>query len=197
MGALALAILKANWKWIAVAIAVGGLLAYIQTIKLERDHYKKNYTVVTLKLETLVKDAKVREDKLAADNEAITKKYQSTLKDANTLTTENARINAENIKNAQELASVRLSYNAVRLFNASKPSTTKDQKASPTVSGNDGTATSVAKALEVKSQTLADLLQVVNENDANHQVCIDTVTQWQQFWTDYEQAVMESERNAQ
>lgn len=179
--------LKANWKWIAVALAISSLVGYIEVIKLERNHYKKQYQDIQLQLDTVRKDSKAKQDQLQADANAITSKYRSALTDANILTTENAKLNAQNIAKDKELTSVKLSLNAIRLFNASK-STDKDSVAN-TEQGNDGTSASLAKALEEKSQSLADLLQVVNINDANHLKCIATVEQWQKFWSDYAASV--------
>lgn len=181
--------LKSNWKWIAVVLLIISLLGYIETIKLERDHYKNKVVAIQTELDNLVTSSAIKQKKLQADVTQITDKYKSTLHDANTLVTENAKLNGENIAKDKELASVKLSLNAVRLFNASKQSTSEQDSSSTSEQGNDGTTTSLAKALEEKSQTLADLLQVVNINDANHLKCIKTVDQWQKFWSDYETAV--------
>jgi len=190
-----LAFLKNNWKWIALGLAIASLVAYIEIIKGERNHYKKEYQSTQLKLDTLVKSSKDRQDQLEADNVALSGKYANTLRTANDLTNIAAKLNGENIAKDKELASVKLSLNAVRLFNASKqPSTTTNQPAQAE-SSDDGTSATLAKALEEKSQTLADLLQVVNENDSNHLKCIATVNEWQHFWSDFAASV-ESVNNA-
>lgn len=187
--------LKNNWKWIAVGVFILSLASYIEVIRVERDHYKSKSESVQLKLDTLVKTSNDKEAQLNADVNAITAKYKSTLADANTLVTATAKLNGENIAKDKELASVKLSLNAVRLFNASKQSSTEGNQPAKAESGNDGSTTSVAKALEEKSQSLADLLQVVNVNDANHLKCIAAVNEWQRFWADFAASV-ESVNNA-
>lgn len=182
-------ILSKYWKVIAVAVVIGGLLTYTKIVAVERNHYKTKAETVEAKLESLIASSKAEEERLNNENAALTAKYKNTLRDANTLVTVNAKLNEENIKNAKELRDVKLSLNTIRLFNASKQSSSQEEKPATTVSGNDGTATSVAKALEEKSQTLADLMLVVNENDANHLKCIATVTEWQNFWREYERIV--------
>lgn len=195
--------LKANWKWIAVLVAVLGLVGYIKVIQLERDHYHQQYVNAEAQITRLVDSSKIAEAQSAQDAAELTDKYKSTLATANTLVTENARLNAQNIAKDKELAAVKLSLNAVRMFNASKQSTAEEGQSTTTVSGNDGSTAATAKALEEKSQqaadtarTLADLLQVVNINDANHLKCIKTVEEWQSFWKDYSTRV-EALNNAQ
>ncbi len=188
--------LKANWKWIAVLVAVLGLVGYIKVIQLERDHYHQQYVNAEAQITRLVDSSKIAEAQSAQDAAELTDKYKSTLATANTLVTENARLNAQNIAKDKELAAVKLSLNAVRMFNASKQSTAEEGQSTTTVSGNDGSTAATAKALEEKSQTLADLLQVVNINDANHFKCIKTVEEWQSFWKDYSTRV-EALNNAQ
>lgn len=190
MGALAImTFLKNNWKWIAIGIAFLSLIGYIKTIQIERDHYHQRYISAEAQIAKLVDSQKIAEQTLRDESAQVTAKYKDTLKTANTLVTENARLNSENIKNAKELANVKLSLDAIRLFNASKQSTAEEANSSKAVSGNDDSTAAVAKALEEKSQSLADLLQVVNTNDANHLKCIKQVEEWQKFWPDVEATV--------
>ena len=181
MWEIALAFLKANWKWIAVGIAALSLITYIKVIQLERNHYKNEYQQVQLKLDTLVTTSKANEEHLKNDNEALSHKYANTLRDANTLVTANAGLNERNIKLDKELAATKLSLNAVRLFNASKQPASTEAVAADTKPGNDAEAAST----KVSSSSLADMMLIVNENDANHLRCIATVEQWQKFWNDY------------
>ncbi len=179
--------LRNNWKWIAVVLAIAGLLGYIETIKLERDHYKSKSNELQLQLDTAKKEADAKQTELQANADAITDKYRTTLATANTLVTENAKLNAQNIAKDKELASVKLSLNAIGLFNASK--STEQDSAPETKQGDDGKATAIAEALKESNKTLADLLQVTTINDANHLKCIATVEAWQKFWSDYEASV--------
>lgn len=176
---LVLLFLKANWKWILPVLMLLGLFAYTGTIKLERDHYKKDLDAVTLEYNNYKKQSKENQDLLKQGATEITAKYQNVLSDATKLTIENARLNMENIKNAKELRDVKLSLDAIRLFNASK---SDDSSVADTKPRNDEAPTPTK---ETPSVNLQDLLLVVNENDANHKACIKTVEAWQGFWQDY------------
>lgn len=176
---LALMFLKANWKWILPVLLLLGVITYTKTLKFERDHYKKDLDAVTLEYNNYKKQSKENQDLLKQGATEITAKYQNVLGDATKLTIENARLNAENIKNAKELRDVKLSLDAVRLFNASK---SDDSSVAETKSGNDEAPTTTK---ETPTVNLQDLLLVVNDNDANHLACIKTVETWQNFWQDY------------
>lgn len=176
---LVLMFLKANWKWIIPVLLLLGVVAYTKTLKFERDNYKKDLDAITIEYNNYKKQSKENQDLLKQGATEITAKYRSVLGDATKLTIENARLNTENIKNAKELRDVRLSLDAVRLFNASK---SDDSPATDTKPGNDEAPTA---AKEAPAVNLQDLLLVVNENDTNHKACIKTVEAWQGFWQDY------------
>ncbi len=179
--ALVLTFLKSNWKLIAIGVAIAAVMGYIGVLRVERNHYAAKAKSLEVLVSSLKTQAKLQEDSLKADAADLTRKYQNTLKDANTLVTVNARLNAENIKNAKELRDVKLSYNAIRLFNASKQA---DPNPAPqAVEGNAGNTSPASEA------SLQDLLTVVNSNDENHLKCINALEQWQKFWPDVEAAV--------
>lgn len=180
MGAgLILAFLKTNWKPLIILGMILALGGYIQFLRVDLHHYQKKYNETQLALDTLVKTSKEKQDALAADSAAITAKYRGTLKSANDLIVVNAKLNEENIKNATELRNVKLSLNAIRLFNASKQSTTEENSTPPAVSGNAPTPGTAKEAPNLK-----DLLLVVNDNDKEHLKCIKQVEEWQKLWGD-------------
>jgi hypothetical protein len=181
---LALLILKKYWPAIAIGLVVVASLSYIKILKVERDHYKGKAEQVQQQFDKLVKTSELNEKSLKEDNAKITAKYRDTLKDSGTLIVANAKLNQENIKNAKELRDVKLSLDALRLFNASKQSTVEGQAPTVAVSGNATGASTTQEAV-----TLQDMLLVVNENDANHLKCIDQVHAWQKFWKDYQISV--------
>lgn len=181
--ALLMTFLKANWKPLVILVAILSLGGYIQFLRVDVEHYKTKYQNTQLALDTLVKNSKDKEDKLAADAKAATAKYQNTLRDANLLIVANAKLNAENIQNAKELRNVKLSLATVQLFNASKQSTTEANQP-PTAKQGDAPTTSTTENV-----TLQDLLLIGNENDANHLKCIKQVEDWQKLWKDTEAIV--------
>ncbi|MGH7747507.1 MAG: hypothetical protein ACREQ5_22525 [Candidatus Dormibacteria bacterium] len=117
-------------------------------------------------------------DKAAAD---ITAKYKDELKKNESLSLVENNLIVEKIKHDKELAAVKLSLNAVKLFNASKQPVNSGSsvQASPTVSG-DAQVTSPSG----KIVTLQDLFIVSAHNDKSHLDCISQVEQWQAFWND-------------
>lgn len=177
MAALAWMFLKANWKWILIGLAILSLFGYIGYLKHEAGHYKKLYGEAKLE----IAEIKSREEAQKAAAAAITKKYED-LRVAYSMALEQRNTELQKrIANDKELASVKLSLAAARLFNESKQS----GDSTPTVEVHDG-ATPTA---EEGSVTLTSIFQVVAENDKNHLRCIQQVTDWQNFWRDYEASV--------
>lgn len=183
-----------NWKLVVGGVILAALLSWIGVVTLERNHYKAEYADTKLALDTLVKDSKARQNNLQADADAITKKYNSAHDAANTLAIEASRLTQEKIKSDKELAATRLSLNAVRMFNASKPTAPAADTAPAAVSVDVGKASPAATpAPEVSQFSLADLLAQSAKNDEEHLRCIKQVTDWQHFWSDFTAAVAASE----
>lgn len=180
-----LAFLKNNWKIIAIGLAVASLVGYITFLRWEVKHYRVKYENAQAELAA----AKTREDELSAANAGITRKYEESLKDVNAVVDKMMEYVSENIKKDEELASIKLSLNAARLFNQSKrdPST----KSTTTKQGDareTNTPQTSAYSGNVKIP-LTDFFIVVAENDANHWKCVKQVELWQSFWGDYANAV--------
>lgn len=180
MWILALTFLKNNWKLVLIGLSILSLLSYIAFIKWEVRHYRSLYQNAMLELA----QAESREAKLNEINIGITEKYKSTLKTVNAEIDKNNKLLTERIKLDKELKSLRLSLNAIKLFNESKrdPSTATSE----TIQRNDGETDS---STTTQSVPLSTVFQVVAENDSNHWKCIKQVEQWQRFWQDYESAV--------
>ena len=185
---LALAWLKANWKIALVGLAVISLVGYIAFLKLEIRHYKKNYEAAKAELAA----AAHREEELNAANAGITTKYKDTLRDLNASLSKNIEIIVERIKKDEELQSTRISLNAARLFNQSKrdPSTATTQAKQGDV-GKTSPTTPPSYTGRI-TLPLAEVFVVVAQNDANHWKCVKQVGLWQNFWGDYEQAVLQN-----
>lgn len=178
--ALALMFLRANWKWIVVGLAIAGLFGYIGYLKHEATHYKDLYGKAQLQIAEIAS----REEAQKAASAAITKKYND-LRTAYAMALEQHNTELQKrIANDKELASVKLSLAAARLFNESKQS--GDSTAAVEV--HDG-ATATA---ENGSVTLTSIFSVVAENDKNHLRCIQQVSDWQNFWRDYEASVAQT-----
>lgn len=159
---------------ILIAIAVLVAVGYVGTIKIQKAYYK--HQVVQFEQQAKENDMKNQQlEKAAAD---ITEKYKDSLKTNKALIDKNRKLATEKIQNDKELRDMRLSANAVRLFNDTKPSA-NGQNPTATVGTNDGSTGAN------KTFTVADAFAVSAENDINHQVCIDTVLKWQNFWKDY------------
>lgn len=116
--------LRKNWKLVLVGVAVASLVGYTTALKIQVSHYKTKYQDAQAELAA----AKTREDQLTAANEGITRKYEESLKDVNAVVDKMMQYVSENIKKDEELASIKLSLNAARLFNQSK----RDPSAKPT-----------------------------------------------------------------
>lgn len=173
---------KDNWKLVLVGLAIASLLGYIQFLRLEANHYEKKYNEVKLEYAAFKTAAAKKEADLVALNAAITEKYNVSLKQYNKAVDENKKLLQERIKNDKELAALRVSYNAIRLFNESKRD--PGSEATPQAEqGNDGEADTA------QTYSLSQVWSAVAENDANHWKCYHQVIEWQEFWMDYVAAV--------
>ena len=172
---LVLTFLKNNWKLLVVGLAIATLLGYIGFLKTSKDYYKNK----AQELQLIINQAGEREEQLKLGNAAITAEYEKVLLRMNQQTEKVAALTKEKIKNDKELNSLRVSLNAVRLFNESK----RDPTAPPsdTKQGDEGSAQGTAAGI-----SLAVIWTQVAENDANHWKCVKQVVTWQKFWEDYE-----------
>ncbi|MHB8602266.1 MAG: hypothetical protein ACYC9R_06485 [Nitrosotalea sp.] len=193
MMATVLLFLKANWKPIAILIVILALGAYIETLKLEKNHYEKKADQAIATLNQYKVESKNREDAYAASAHSITAKYAALDTKMTAVEAQNSKLLSERIAQNAELHSVKLSLAAVRLFNESKQTTTTSP-APTTVSGHaaDTTTTDTSGAQDGTRDsglTLTDLFQVSKVNDENHRQCLRVVQKWQNFWKDYQTAV--------
>lgn len=168
---------KDHFVAIIVTIAALCLMGYIGALKISNTHLRKKVGELELEIATLHQ----KEQTLADANQALSDKYAALEGKYSGEISKNTKLLKERLANEKELSAIKLSINAVGLFNASKGNSNGADVAS-TNKGNDARAAALEK-------TLADLYAVVYENDANHLICIDTVKKWQNFWKDYEATI--------
>ncbi|MHB8602205.1 MAG: hypothetical protein ACYC9R_06170 [Nitrosotalea sp.] len=191
--ATVLLFLKSNWKAIGILIVIVALGAYIETLKLERNHYETKATRAIATLNQYKVESKNREDAYAASAHSITAKYAALDTQKTALEVQNSKLLSERIAKNAELHSVKLSLAAVRLFNESKQTTTTSSS-TPTISGHaaDTTTANTSGAQDSgidSGLTLTDLFQVSKTNDENHKECIRVVEKWKAFWRDYQASI--------
>lgn len=181
---------------IIISIAVLAALAYIGILRAEVSHYKAKDAEYTLQMNAI----NAQNAALQKSSEEITKKYNGSLDDKEQMILKSSALIAKGIKDDKELNSLRLSNNAVRVFNASKQQASNGEAATPAVKGDASGTSAVVASTSVSAGTsqvtsgtsfvtLADLLTVSNENDSNHLACIATVHEWQNFWADYVKSI--------
>lgn len=190
MWLLVLKFLKDNWKIVAVAGAVLLLVSYIAFLRWDVKRYKIKYENAVAELAA----ASSREKQLEAANAGLTRLYQERSADLNAVIERNAELGIEGIRKDEELANIRISLNAARLFNQSKrdPST-PIAKAKQGDVGKADSPQAPAYSTGI-SFPLREVFILVAENDKNHWKCVKQVELWQGFWSDYEQAVNQSLR---
>lgn len=188
MWILALAWLKANWKIALIGVAVVSLLGYIGLLRWQVNHYKTAFQDAKAELAAAAR----REKGLEAANAGITRKYEESLKDLNAQVDKTMEVIGERIAKDEELASIKLSLNAARLFNQSKRD--PSAKAAQAKQGDAGKASTTDASTYSRglSIPLTAIFTVVARNDANHWKCVKQVDMWQNFWGDYEQAVQQA-----
>lgn len=175
---------KDNWKLIVIGLAIASLAIYIGVLKWQVSHYKELYQ----DSERVIATANARQNQLEAINESLTRKYDSLLQDHNQTLDKLSKQTKEKIKNDKELNSLRISFNAVRLFNESK----RDPTTSTTKTiERDVGKTSTPEVLSITNTVnLSEIFLLVAENDTNHLKCVKQVEAWQGFWLDYSSAVL-------
>lgn len=180
--ALILTFLKDNWKLVLAVLAVLGLAGYIWFLKAEVNHYKSAAQEARAELAA----AAVREEKLRLASEGIEKKYAAALVETKKTIELNAKLIEEAIQHDKELATLRVSYNAIGLYNASKR--TPSAPAPKAVKGDDGKAgtadpSGTANGVRVNDGIpLTVVWKNVAQNDANHWKCVRQVEAWQGFY---------------
>jgi len=174
---LLLTFLKNNWKIIAIGLAIASLMGYIGYLQVSVDHYKTKVQ----NLQLVINQANEREEQLKLGNAAITQQYLHVLEESNKKTDKIFALTKEKIKNDKELNSIRISLNAIRLFNESKLNPT-----SPIAGSEQGDDASTEGTTTFKGVTLANVFTQVASNDAEHWKCVEQVKTWQKFWKDYE-----------
>lgn len=180
---------KDNWQLVLAGLAVLALVGYITALKMEVSHYKGKYEEVSAELAS----AQHREDVLKAEVEGLTTKYKDSLVETKKVVEMNTKLLEEAIQNDIELNTLRVSYNAISLFNKSKRD--PSSPASQAVKGNAGKASTTVELSDPntgfvgRTVPLSEIFSLVAKNDANHWKCVKQVEAWQGFWSDYEGAV--------
>lgn len=177
MLAMILLFLKNNWKVVVVTLAVATLLGYIGFLQTSRDYYKNK----AQDLQLVINQANTREEQLKLGNASITEAYKEVLRLSNNKTEQILVLTKEKIKNDKELNSMRVSLNAIRLFNESKRDPT-----APSSESKQGDAGSTQGTTTNQDVSLAVVWTQVADNDASHWKCVKQVMAWQSFWKDYE-----------
>jgi hypothetical protein len=154
------------------------------------DHKIQTSRIVSCKndvvaLQLAIDKAAIKEKELEANARSITKEFSESLRLANDKIQLEQNKVKERIKNDKESRGIKLSPAIVSLFNDSKP-TLKLKDPAITKQGDvSGTSAVEEDPPNAYEHTLNELLDISNENDANHVKCIAQVKEWQGFWETY------------
>lgn len=171
--ALVVPFVKTWWKVILPVVLLMLALGYVKVLHMEINHYKGQ--VVALK--SSIAEAERTEKELRDAADVQTAKYKDSLRVKTVEIELKAQDIVKEIKKDEASKRITLERDVVRLFNSSKPQAGPEAVA-PTKPKDDGKAATNLTSLN-------DLLVVSSKNDANHQVCIETVDEWQRFWKEY------------
>lgn len=171
-----------NWKLVAVGLAVLAIISYVTVLKFEVSHYKDKSEQIEAEYTLYKAGAEAKEAKLEAGAAAITKRYETALREADSQRAIASIATQEKIKANEELKRTRISFAAVRLLNES---TSTAQVPAPAVAGNEA---SPARP-EAGTVDLSVVFSVVAENNNNHLACTARLEKWITFWAEYEAVV--------
>ncbi len=164
------------WKQILLAVIVAGAVAYVEGLRLEVSHLKTEVASAQAKYDVYKATAETQNAALKTESEAITQRFKDSLT-AQIKSEEDKNVAIQQrIKSDKELASIKLSANAVSVFNDGK-------------AASDAVNVAPAKPADAQAgdqgPTFADLLSKVKENETNQNKCVDALTEWQKFWPDF------------
>lgn len=167
---LLLTFLRNNWKFIAISLMIGSVLAYIYFLKVSRDFYKG-------RLESIKIEFTAYKDKIQAETEAFEELAFRADKEANQKILaqekqiEEQRIAlTQRIKNDKGIRGIVVPSNSIRLFNESTgPSTTTGDPKGTSQEANPPQASTSTQV------DLSTVFEIMVENNLNHQKCIDQV----------------------
>lgn len=182
-----LGFLKNNWQLVAMGVAAAALMGYIGFLKFEVSHYKGKYEDAQAVITTMKEKSEV----LQASFNGLERKYSNLLVATNERIAINAKLTKDLIQKDLELNTLRVSYNAVSLFNLSKrdPDTPKAEQGDDGKASTPATTSSTQGAVTQPTVPLADIFVVSATNDANHWACVKQVEAWQAWYKDVEGAI--------
>ena len=172
--------LFANWKLVAIGLAIAALASYIGILKLEVSHYEAKATSIQVAFDAFKIENKAQHDAWASENAALTLQIKTQgieeLKQiALNKETNDAKILALHFNRL-------LSDRLVELLNSgTTPIATGPEGPASTEPGHaSGTDTTVGS--DTSTVTEEDWALTTNENNANHWACIVIVHKWQNLW---------------
>ncbi len=167
-------------KWIAIGLAVLAVVAYVGFLRLEVTHYRTDRDKIQAEYNVYKDEVVATHAALQTAFDALTLKYKETLVASNRAESDKLVAITQRIRSDKELASIKLSANAIRLFNDGKAASN---------TGSKGTAAPKPGDASAGDKTLADLMVVVKINEKNQNTCVDALTAWQSWWGDFSLAV--------
>ncbi len=184
MLAFLLPFLRANWKWIAVCIAVLAILAYVKVLHMERDHYKAKYENEHLAFQTYRSNAESMQAALKSSSAALTLQLKTQAIEQNKAAEVYRKSINERIKADEASKRIMLPPASVVLINDTTVDPTTSGSSDPNIRNADGSGS---------AYTLNDLEENIANNNANHWSCIRQVVAWQSMWKQFVKNVKDAE----
>lgn len=171
-------------KLIAIVLAILAIVGYITFLHVEVNHYKNARDKIQTEFTTYRINEESMQAALKSSNSALTLEAKQQL--IARLSADAAKTIAinERIKNDQAAKSIAIPAESIRVLNDSASIGRNPGGTTPTVSTNDDTTSGPSGDTQV-GFTLQDVEGTVAENNAAAWVCVQTLREWQKFWTDF------------
>src|SRR5690242_11628428 len=119
-----LTLLSRYWPQLLIGLAVALFLGYVEYLRLDNQHLKTKVN----ELNGIISKINANNKTLADNNQEITRRYTGIIRDYNHLVDINSDNIEKRIQSDKELNNVKLTLNAVRLYNDSTklPANTKE-----------------------------------------------------------------------
>ncbi len=171
-------------KAIIIGLLIAAALAYVGFLHIEINHYKSDRDKIQKEFTTYRINEESMQAALKSSNSALTLEAKQQLI---------ARLSADALKNAaikerimndQAAKSIAIPADSIRVLNDSASIGRDPTRATPTIGADDGTTSGTSSDPQT-GFTLQDVEGTVAENNAAAWVCVQTLREWQKFWTDF------------
>ena len=170
--------LFSNAKWVAIGIALASLLGYIEFLRLDVAHQKKEAVAWEAKYTAYRAAAESNAKALGSANQALTLQAKQSSIEVMKLQNDAKAKLITRINNDPVSASIRVPASVLQLQHDTTTNPTDIGQSSSALGGH-------APDTEQAGGSVADLLRADSINNSELNSCVDEVIKWNKFWDSF------------